>query len=240
MKPAAAVIPARYQSSRFPGKPLAQILGRPMIRWVYEGVKQARLVERIVVATDDERILRTAQDFGAEAIMTSPAHHSGTERIAEVSQFIDYNIIINVQGDEPLISGEPIDRLVESLQDSSVPVASLMARVDDLGLIHEPDRVKVVVDREGNALYFSRAPLPYQASDFFYLHLGVYGYQKDFLLRFARMRPTRLELSEKLEQLRALENGFRIKMIEAPPSLSVDVPRDIIKVEKLLKKKIRD
>jgi 3-deoxy-manno-octulosonate cytidylyltransferase (CMP-KDO synthetase) len=207
-----------------------------MIQWVYEGVKQARLVDRIIIATDDERILRAASEFGAEGMMTLGAHQSGTERAAEVIQDIDNNIIINVQVDEPLVTGELVDKLVEILQDDSVPMASLMAKVNELNLIHEPHMVKVVTDAEGFALYFSRSPLPYQAPDFFYLHIGIYGYQRDFLIRFARMSPTRLERSEKLEQLRALENGYRVKMIEVPrPTLSVDTPRDIIGVEEFLR-----
>ena len=137
-----------------------------------------------------------------------------------------------------MVSGELLDRIVESLRDGSVPMASLMARMNDVERIHDPHLVKVVTDREGYALYFSRSPLPYGGSDFFFLHIGIYGYQREFLLRFARMEPTRLERLEKLEQLRAMENGHRIKMIEAPhATLSVDTPRDIIEVERILKKR---
>jgi len=241
LKTATAVIPARYQSTRLPGKPLASILGKPMIQRVYEGVRQAKLIDRIIIATDDERILRAAADFGAEAVMTSAQHHSGTERAAEVAQGLKSPLIINVQGDEPLVTGKMIDQLVEGLQDDAIPMASLMAKVYDLNLIRETHIVKVVSDKEGYALYFSRTPLPYQASDFFYQHIGIYGYQKEFLLRFARMRPTRLEKQEKLEQLRVLENGGKIKMIEIhSPTLSVDTPQDIIRVEEFLKKKKND
>jgi 3-deoxy-manno-octulosonate cytidylyltransferase (CMP-KDO synthetase) len=238
LKIATAVIPARYQSTRFPGKPLAFILGKPMIQRVYEGARQAKLIDRTIIATDDERILGAAANFGAEAVMTSPKHRSGMERTAEVAQTLRNPIVINIQGDEPLITGEMIDRLVNELQDDEIPVASLMAKVYDLSLIHESHIAKAVVDKKGYALYFSRAPLPYQASDFFYQHIGIYGYQKDFLLEFARMKPTRLEQRERLEQLRVLENGFRIKMVEIPaPTLSVDTPQDIIRVEEYLKKK---
>lgn len=238
MKAAAAIIPARYQSTRFLGKPLAFILGKPMIQRVYEGVSRAKLIDRIIIATDDERILRAAAEFGAEAVMTSARHRSGTERAAEVAQGLKSPLIVNVQGDEPLITGKMIDQLVEELQDAAIPMATLMAKVYDLNLIHEAHIVKVVADKEGYALYFSRTPLPYQASDFFYQHVGIYVYQREFLLQFARMRPTRLEKLEKLEQLRVLENGGRIKMIEVPsPTLSVDTPQDIIRVEEFLKKK---
>ncbi|HUU37323.1 MAG TPA: 3-deoxy-manno-octulosonate cytidylyltransferase [Candidatus Desulfaltia sp.] len=241
MKRAAAVIPVRYDSNRFPGKALAPILGKPMIQWVYEGVKQARLVDRVIIATDDRRIQEAARGFGVEAVMTSRDHGSGTERTAEVSQDIDNKIIIDIQGDEPMITGRLVDSLVEVLQDEVISMASLMTRVDDLGLIDDPNMVKVVVDREGYALYFSRSPLPYQATDFFYLHIGIYGFQRDFLLRFSGLRPSRLETAEKLEQLRVLENGFRIRMIEVShPALSVDTPQDIIRVEEILRKKGHD
>jgi 3-deoxy-manno-octulosonate cytidylyltransferase (CMP-KDO synthetase) len=235
---AAAVIPARFQSTRFPGKPLALIQGKPMLRWVYESVKQARSIERILIATDDSRIRDAAAGFGAEVVMTSAGHKCGTDRVAEVAEGLPHQIIVNVQGDEPLIAGGEIDRLVEVLEDQSILMASLMAKVRDVGLIDDPHLVKVAVDADGYALYFSRSPLPYQADDFFYLHSGVYGFQRDFLLRFARMPESRLERLEKLEQLRALESGGRIKMIEtAHPALRVDTPADIIRVEEFLKKR---
>jgi 3-deoxy-manno-octulosonate cytidylyltransferase (CMP-KDO synthetase) len=238
LKRAAAVIPVRYDSQRFPGKALAPILGKSMMQWVYDGVKQAGLVERILIATDDRRILEAAEAFGAEAVMTSRNHGSGTERTAEVAQSIDNKIIINIQGDEPMISGQMVDSLVEALQDEDIPMASLMTRVDDIRLIDDPNMVKVAADKEGYALYFSRSPLPYRAADFFYLHIGIYGFQRNFLLRFSELQPSRLERTEKLEQLRVLENGFRIRMLEvAHPALSVDTPQDIIGVEEILRRK---
>lgn len=236
MNRAAVIIPARFTSTRFPGKPLAPILGKPMLQWVWEGAGKARLVDRLIVATDDERIREAAAKFGADAVMTSSQHVSGTDRAAEVARTLTHSVIINVQGDEPLITGEMIDKLVEALQDDSENMASLMSRVSDLGLIHDPHLVKVLADRQGRALYFSRSPLPYQPDDFFYLHIGVYGYQKEFLLRFPSLPPSRLERLEKLEQLRALENGFQIKMIEISHShLRVDTPQDIIRVEEHIK-----
>lgn len=238
MKIASAVIPVRYQSRRFPGKALAPILGKPLIQWVFEGVKQSRLIDRVIVATDDERIFERAGEFGAETVMTSPSHRSGTERVAEVAQRLDAGLIINIQGDEPMVNGQMIDALVEALQDEKIYMASLMAKVFDLTLIEDANIVKVAIDKLGNALYFSRAPLPYQASDFFYQHIGIYGYQRDFLLKFAQLEPSRLEEMERLEQLRALESGSKIKMVEiAQPTLSVDTPQDIIKVEEFLKTK---
>lgn len=241
MKRATAVIPVRYDSQRFPGKALAPILGRPMIQWTYEGVCQARLVDRVIIATDDHRIQEAARGFGAEVVMTSRDHGTGTERAAEVSQVVDNKIIINIQGDEPAIFGGSVDSLVEALQDETIPMASLMTRVADVRLVDNPNMVKVVVDSAGYALYFSRSPLPYRAADFFFLHVGVYGFQRDFLLRFPRLGPSRLEAAEKLEQLRVLENGSRIRMIEiSHPALSVDSPRDIIRVEEFLRKKGHD
>lgn len=195
-------------------------------------------MDRIIVATDDDRIREAAKSFGAEAMLTSQAHNSGTERAAEVLQIVDNDIIINIQGDEPLVTGGLIDSLVEVLQDEDVQMASLMAKVYDLDLLADPNINKVVTDQDGFALYFSRAPIPYQVSDFFYQHIGIYGYKRAFLVEFAKTKPSRLERLERLEQLRALENGWRIKMVEAPsPTLSVDTPGDIIKVEEFLRKK---
>jgi len=207
-----------------------------MIQRVYEAARTAKYLEQVILATDDETIFQQAQDFGAEVFMTSPDHVSGTDRVAEVAERIKNQIIINIQGDEPLIRGEAIDELVEALQDKNIPMATLAVRESDLSLLDDSGVVKVIPDNNGFALYFSRSPLPYKASEFFWRHVGVYGYQRDFLLNFCALPPSRLEKTEKLEQLRALENGFRIKIIESRfPSLSIDFPEDIIKVEKLLK-----
>ena len=164
-----------------------------MIQWVVEGSRKAKLIERVIVATDDERIRITVENMGAEAVMTATGHLSGTERVAEVARGLDASIIINIQGDEPLVTGEMIDALVEVLKDRTIPMATLMARVSDLPLIKERHIVKVVVDKKGYALYFSRAPVPYKASDYFLQHIGIYGFQRDFLLCFARLAPSRLE-----------------------------------------------
>lgn len=215
---------------------LALIQGKPMIQIVYEQVCQSKSLTRLIIATDDDRILETCQRFGAEAWMTSPDHNSGTERVAEVAEKINTPVIINVQGDEPLIRGDMIDDLVATLQDESIPMATMTARIRDLDLLSEPNTVKVVVDKQDNALYFSRSPLPFQASDYFLQHIGVYGYQKDFLLEFHKIPPSRLEKAEKLEQLRVLEHGYRIKVVESSfPTLSVDEPEDIIRVEHFLR-----
>ena len=236
MDHAVGIIPARFGSTRFPGKPLAPILGKPMIQWVYEGARRSKRLSRIIIATDDARIFDAARQFGAEAAMTSADHASGTDRAAEVAARLDASVIINIQGDEPLLDGAMLDGLVAAFDDPDVPMGSLMAKVSDVGLIGDENIVKVVVDGRGYALMFSRSPLPRGASDFFYQHIGIYGYRKDFLLSLKRLPPSRLERIERLEQLRVLENGFRIRMIEIPrPTLSVDTPRDIIPVEEFLK-----
>jgi len=233
---AVGIIPARYHSTRFPGKALAPILGKPLIQWVFEGARQARLLDRIIVATDDERISSAVREIGGEAVITSAGHESGTERISEAAMSVDASIIINIQGDEPLVNGSMLDALVSVLNDSSIMMATLMARVKDMSLHQESHIVKVVTDKAGYALYFSRSPLPCQATDYFFQHIGIYGYQKDFLLNFHHLPQSRLAKIEQLEQLRVLENGIKIKTIEiSPRTLSVDTPQDIIKVENFLK-----
>jgi 3-deoxy-manno-octulosonate cytidylyltransferase (CMP-KDO synthetase) len=235
LKKATGIIPVRYQSERFPGKPLALIKGKPMIQRVYEAAAKARLLSELIIATDDKRISDLATNLGAEVRMTSTSHLSGTDRAAEVAEQTKMPIIINIQGDEPLLREEMIDELVQTLQDESIPMATLAARVNDINLLKDSNTVKVVVDKKGFALYFSRSPLPFQAADYFFQHIGIYGYQKDFLLAFSQMKQTRLEKTENLEQLRALENGFKIKVIETPfLTIGVDSPQDIIKVEKYL------
>jgi len=233
---AIGIIPARYGSTRFPGKPLASILGKPMIRWVWEGASRSRLLSRVIIATDDARIFDAAKAFGAEAMMTSPDHASGTDRAAEAAARLDGEVIINIQGDEPLLDGAMLDRLVEAFDDPALPMASLMARITDVSLIGDENIVKVVVDDRGRALMFSRSPLPRGAADFFYQHIGIYAYRKEFLLGFKALPASRLEKIERLEQLRVLESGGEIRMIEIPrPTLSVDTPRDIIPVEEFIK-----
>lgn len=245
-----AIIPARYGSTRFEGKPLADILGKPMIRWVYEGVGQSKLIGQVVVATDDERIAGAVEQFGGKAMMTSANHASGSDRVAEVARKIKADIIVNVQGDEPLLSGSVIDKAIRPLlKDPSVPLSSLMTRIGEARDWINPNTVKVVVDRKGFALYFSRSPIPFPRDinverllatsggrpnplpHRAFKHLGVYVYRREFLLRYSRMKQTPLEKLEKLEQLRALESGFPIKLtlVDYEP-LSVDTPEDLDKV----------
>ena len=245
-----AIIPARYGSTRFEGKPLIDLLGKPMIQRVYEGVCQSRLVDKVVVATDDRRIFDTVQRFGGHATMTSPAHPTGTDRIAEVARKVKADIVVNVQGDEPLIRGEIIDKAIRPLiKDPGIPMATLAATLENVSDWLNPNVTKAVVDRQGFALYFSRSPIPFpQGLEMGQLfsdplirdgvllkgvlkHIGLYVFRRDFLLRFARMKPTRLETLEKLEQLRAIENGYRIKVtpVDYLP-LHIDTPADLPKV----------
>jgi 3-deoxy-manno-octulosonate cytidylyltransferase (CMP-KDO synthetase) len=238
LKLATGIIPARYGSTRFPGKPLALILGIPMIQMVYERSKRAGFLERVIVATDDDRIMAACTGLGISARLTSPSIGSGTDRVAEVARELGASLVINIQGDEPLLDPAMLDALVEALQDESVLMASLMTRTKDRAAFNDRNRVKVVVDKDGFALYFSRAPIPHRPQEGFFQHIGIYGFKAEFLFRFCGLPVSELERAESLEQLRALENGYRIKMIETPCStLSVESPRDIIEVEKLLRKK---
>ena len=228
---------ARYGATRFPGKPLAKIAGKPLIQRVYEQASKARHLQRLIIATDDERIFSASQAFGADVRMTSPHHQSGTERVAEVAEQLDHPIIINIQGDEPLLQGQMIDDLVTVLQEDSVPMATLASSVTEMDRIFDKDIVKVVADKDGNALYFSRSPIPSRPDIHFNQHIGIYGYQREFLLKFRTLPASRLERCEGLEQLRVLENGFRIKIIPTHyQALSVDTPQDIMAVENYLKK----
>ena len=236
MKSAIGIIPARYGAQRFPGKPLAKILGKPMIQWVYERSVSSNALKKVIIATDDEKIQNVARSFGAETVMTSSHHPSGTDRAAEIARELNVPLIINIQGDEPLIRGEMITSLVNALQDDTAAMATLAVKSWDDRLLKDENTVKVVFDREGHALYFSRSPIP-NNSDHFWIHIGIYGYQREFLLEFSKLKPTFLENIEKLEQLRALEYGYKIKIIESDHStLSVDVPGDINRIENILKK----
>jgi len=243
LRKASGIIPARYNSQRFPGKPLAPILGKPMIQRVYERAIKAKSLEKVIIATDDQRIFDVALSFGADARMTSPRHRSGTSRTAEIASTLDSSLIINIQGDEPLLHVSMIDDLVQVLQDKTIDMATLAVKDDNLSKIEDQNIVKIVKDREDFALYFSRSPIPFSfnSADYFWKHIGIYGYQKTFLLKFESLPETNLEKAEKLEQLRALENGCRIKIVNTPHSiLSVDIPEDIITVENILKEGLHD
>lgn len=242
-----AVIPARFASTRFPGKALAEIGGKPMIQHVYERTSRAKLVSRTIVATDDPRIADAVKLIGGEVIMTSANHETGTDRLAEVALGLDSDVIVNVQGDEPLICPDMIDQAIQPfLEDAILQMGTLKTRIKCLHDFLSPNVVKVVTDNQGYALYFSRSPLPFFRDKWkdlkdesfccgkllCYKHVGLYVYRRDFLLKFASMPPTFLEISEKLEQLRAVENGVRIRVIETEfESLGVDTPDDLAKAQ---------
>ncbi len=235
-------IPARYGSTRLPGKPLLPIAGRPMIEHVYTRVARARGLDRVVVLTDDERIAEAVQRFGGECEMTPADCASGTDRIAWAARRWDASAVINIQGDEPLIDPEEISRIAEHLaghpQDPVVTLAT-PAAPEELG---NPNAVKVVLARDGAALYFSRAPIPYPRNEGGFAplkHLGIYGYQRDALLRLAALPPSPLERGESLEQLRALENGMGIRvLIVERASIGVDTAEDLERVERILTERI--
>jgi 3-deoxy-manno-octulosonate cytidylyltransferase (CMP-KDO synthetase) len=236
-----AVIPARFASSRFPGKPLADIDGHPMIEHVYRRAGAASTVSRVIVATDDLRIATRVNDFGGHVRLTKATHPTGTDRLAEVAATLDCDIIVNVQGDEPLIDPRAIDQAVEPLvADPSVPMTTLYRRILHPAELDDPNVVKVVVDRGGFALYFSRAAIPYVRNPKggwppLYRHVGLYAYRRSTLLVLANLEPTPLERAESLEQLRALEHGIRIKAVETEyDSISVDTPQDLEQVRRLL------
>ncbi len=238
-----AVVPARYGSTRFPGKPLAPIAGRPMIQHVVERVRQAKLVSRTIVATDDARIKSAVEAFGGEAILTRADHTNGTDRVAEVAAHVNAQIYVNVQGDEPLIDPGTVDAVIAAmLEDESVQIATPCVAIEEPKDIMDPNVVKVVRDFDGNGIYFSRAPIPWVRDTNagvkaqHWKHLGLYGYRREALLEYQTLPPGDLERIEQLEQLRWLENGFRIRVAETDyDAVSVDVPSDIERVEKLLR-----
>ncbi len=239
-----AVIPSRWGAQRFPGKPLAPIAGKPLVQWVWEAANAAKRVTRVVVATDNDKIARTVRSFGGEAVMTSPHCPSGTDRVAQVARDSRAGIVINVQGDEPLLSAQTIDRVVEALQQDSTAVMSTAVRkAQNEKEWKDPHVVKAVLDRLNYALYFSRAPIPAQAQRQKlppaprWVHIGIYGFRRAFLFRFAALPPSTLEQAECLEQLRVLEHGCSIKAVVVPQATcGVDRPEDVKKVERLLAK----
>jgi 3-deoxy-manno-octulosonate cytidylyltransferase (CMP-KDO synthetase) len=239
-----AVIPSRYASTRLPGKPLLEIAGRSMIEHVYRRAASAPCVDAVVVATDDARIAMTVERFGGVARMTRSIHRSGMDRIAEVAPSLDCEIIINVQGDEPLVAPEMLAQLIEPLDaDPSLQISTLRRRISGPEDYKNPNVVKVVVDRTGDALYFSRAPVPWMREGDppfvgprpWFQHIGLYAYRRSFLIGLTALPPTQLELAESLEQLRVLEHGYRIHVAETQhESIGVDTPEDLERVRRHL------
>ena len=236
---ALCVIPARYASTRLPGKPLKYIAGAPMICRVYDRAAKATRTEKTIVATDDKRIFDVVEQHGGAAIMTREDHPTGTDRLAEVAEKLpDYDVIINVQGDEPLIDPTLIDSLAAAFDDDpELQMATVKTEMTDEVEQQNPNNVKVVTDKNGYALYFSRSLMPYPRHHLgipVYKHIGIYAYKRDFLLKYAKLEPTPLERAESLEQLRALENGYRIKVIECTSKfVGVDTEEDLAKVNEI-------
>lgn len=239
MLEAVGVIPARYRSTRFPGKALAPLAGRPMVQHVYERSRRASTLARVIVATDDERILSAVKEFGGEAMLTSPEHSTGTDRLVEVAEKVPASVYVNIQGDEPLINPEDIDTVVHALEaDGSVEMVTLQIPITDPQEHVDPNVVKVVTDTRGNALYFSRSAIPYPGDDsapVAHRHVGLYAFRRKLLLDFASTPRGVLERAERLEQLRVLEMGrsIRVKMANGRP-LSVDTPEDLERVRTVL------
>ena len=241
------IIPARYASSRFPGKPLAEIGGKPMIQWVYERSAMCAAVDQVIVATDDERIAAAVRGFGGLVAMTRADHPTGTDRLAEVAAGLETDLIVNVQGDEPLIEPAMIEAAVAPLlEDDRIVMGTLMTPLTSLQEYLNPNVVKVITDRAGFALYFSRAPIPHPRDQVDRLddcwsdlpvakHVGLYVYRREFLLQYQTLAETPLEQAEKLEQLRVLEHGFRIRVVETDLTVQgVDTPEDLQRVRRIL------
>ncbi len=239
-----AVIPARYHSNRFEGKPLAPIAGKPMIQHVVERAWEVKLLSRVVVATDDQRIFDLVRSFGGEAVMTRSDHVSGTDRLAEAAEKLnisEQDVVVNIQGDQPLFPARVVEQVARPLlDDPALPMATLIYKIVRPEEVHDPNHVKTVFDRQGRALYFSRASIPFQRnpgddSPTYYKHLGFYAYRKGFLLTFVSLPEGEWERFEKLEQLRALEYGYAIQVVLTEhDSIEVDTPEDVRRVERFL------
>ena len=242
MMEAIGIIPARYNSTRFEGKVLANLLGKPVVQHVWERASQATTLNDLIVATDDQRVAKAVQDFGGKFALTSTDQPSGTDRLAEVVNPIDVKIVVNIQGDEPLVHPSMIDELVRIfLEDESICMATVIKKIEKKEELIDPNVVKVVIDRFNNALYFSRSPIPFekgQPSKIFYKHLGLYAYTKDFLFTFTNLPKSNLETAESLEQLRALENNYKIRTIETKfDTVGIDTPEDLERAKELLKRR---
>ena len=239
------VIPSRFGSSRFPGKPLIDLAGKSMIQRVYEQAKKAKLLSDVMVATDDERIFNHVEKFGGKALMTSSSHQSGTDRCAEILEKLnsEFHAVINIQGDEPFINPDQIDVLAKCFEDKNTELATLINQTEDSSLIQNPNRIKVVIDKNNQALYFSRSAIPFMkeipTTDWakhhpYFLHIGIYGYRSDILKAITNLPVSSLEKTESLEQLRWLENGYRIKVAKTNfESYSIDSPEDVNNVLKM-------
>lgn len=255
-----AIIPARISSTRLPEKPLALIGDKPLIQWVYENVKHSKYVNEVIIATDSDKIKNVVDSFGGRAVLTSPSHPSGTDRVAEVAKRLDSDVILNVQGDEPFITNTVIDEVLRFMvKDTKLEMASAKTYVNNINEVFNSSVVKVVCDLEDYAIYFSRAPIPYFRDEYdaykknckvektlqnlifnnVYKHIGIYAYRWDFLMKYTKIKPTFLEKAEKLEQLRALENGVKIKVPTVKyDGFGIDTKEDLERANKILKGKV--
>ena len=241
MTKTAIIIPARYGSSRLEGKPLLVVCGKPVIQWVYEKAQQAKLADIIIVATDDQRIYDCVKGFGGNVEMTSVDHKCGSDRIAEIASRHDFEYILNLQGDEPQITPEVIDLAIEALiKDDEADISTLVRKIADEEQINNPNCVKCVFDNDFNALYFSRCPIPYKRNDAqapYYAHIGIYGYKKESLIKMTQLPQSYLEKQESLEQLRAIQNGMKIKVaITTLNPTGIDTIEDYEKFKKMMEK----
>ena len=244
MAKTAIIIPARYASTRLPGKPLIKIHDKTIIQWVYERASQSKLAQEVIVATDDERIYQSVKEFGGQVKMTASSHQSGSDRIAEIAtDNPEMEIIVNVQGDEPLITPESIDEAINALiSDKNADISTLIREITDKDEILNPNVVKVVTDNSGKALYFSRAAIPYErelGQIKFYAHIGLYAYRRESLLKMTQLKQTNLEKAECLEQLRALQNGMTIKTVVVNyKPIGIDTPEDVEEFKRYLQSKL--
>ena len=240
--PFLGLIPARYASTRFPGKPLVDIAGKSMIQRVFEQAKKCRQLDEVVVATDDERILNHVLEFGGNAIMTSTEHQSGTDRCAEVSlQYPEFDVIINIQGDEPFIDPEQISKVISCFESPDTQLATLVKKIVSEQELFNPNSPKVIINKNSEAIYFSRLPLPYIRGQeqenwlnhfTFFKHIGIYGYRADILQQVTKLPVSSLEKAESLEQLRWIENGYKIKVAETDlETYAIDTPEDIVNLK---------
>ena len=228
------IIPARFSSTRFAGKVLADLGGKPVVQHVWENAKNSKILDDLIIATDDERVMEAAKDFDAKVVYTSPDQPSGTDRLIEVVNPIDVEVIVNVQGDEPMVRPEMIDELARTvLEDKDVYMVTLAKKIEDRSEAKDPNVVKLVKDKNGFALYFSRSLIPYpgfETTPQYFKHLGLYAYRKDFLFEFTNLSKSYLEMTEGLEQLRVLENGYKIKVVETEfDTIGIDTPEDLEK-----------
>ena len=239
---AIGVIPARYGSTRFEGKVLKDLCGKPVIQHVYERAKKAKMLDDLIIAADDDRIIKTVEGFGGKVVFTSKSHSTGTDRLTEVVNALDVKIVVNIQGDEPLINPMIIDDLVRAMQsDPTIAMATVVKKSRSMEEFKSPDVVKAIINQDNFALYFSRSPLPTLLKpgpeSYFYKHIGIYAYNKDFLFTFKKLPASYLETHERLEQLRALEHGYRIKVIETKfETVGVDTPEDLALAKQILER----